>query len=115
MPSASSVSSIVRVVVDFPFVPTTCTDAKASCGSPSSASRARIRSRPKPSVGQGESDSSQLTAEGIELSPVALELVALGLDDLGRRLAREAGVGEHLFAPLDLLLEACLLDVEVAV
>src|SRR5205823_10290966 len=70
----------------------------------SSASSACIRPRPN-SSGQGESDSIQLTAEGIELAAVAGELLALGLDDVGRRVLDEAFIREHLLRSLDLFLE----------
>ena len=49
----------MRVVVDLPFVPTTCTAGRPACGWPSSASSASIRAVPNPSVGHGESPSSQ--------------------------------------------------------
>ena len=52
------------------------------------ASSARIRSSPKPSVGHGLSDATQSVADRVKLAPVALELLALGLDDVRRRRAR---------------------------
>src|SRR5947207_1043693 len=94
-----------RVAVDLPFVPTTWIAGQARCGSPSSASKARILPRPN-SSGQGESDSIHSVCEGIELAPVPGELLALGLDDLGRRILDEPLIGEHLLRPLDFLAEA---------
>ena len=44
-----------------------------------------------------------LAGEGIELTPVAGELLALGLDHLGLRVRDELVVREHALAPLDLL------------
>ena len=76
----------------------------ASCGSPSAASSDRMRPRPN-SSGQGLSDSIQRVChagEGIELSPVARELLALRLDHLGLRVRDELLVREHPLAPLDL-------------
>src|SRR5581483_7441560 len=84
-PSPASSASIIRVVVDLPFVPTTCTASYSSCGSPSRRSRSRIRPRPN-SAGHGLSDSTQ----EVELTSVARELVALGLDDVRRRVRDEA-------------------------
>ncbi len=55
-PASASSASVIRVVVDFPFVPTTWIAGYRSCGSPSSASSARIRSSPKPSAGHGLSE-----------------------------------------------------------
>ena len=57
-PSPRSSAAIVRVAVDFPFVPTTCTERNARSGWPSSSSSARIRSSPN-SSGHGESDAIQ--------------------------------------------------------
>ena len=57
-PSPRSSAAIVRVAVDFPFVPTTWTDRNARSGWPSSSSSARIRSSPN-SSGHGESDAIQ--------------------------------------------------------
>ena len=109
----------MRVVVDLPFVPTTCTPDSPACGSPSAASSARIRSSPKPSRGHGESASSQATcvslAEGVELAPVPLELRALGLDHVGRRVRDEPLVREHPLGPRDLLREARPLGLDVPV
>src|SRR5215211_1615196 len=90
-----------RVVVDLPFVPTTCTAGNASWGSPSSASSACIRSSPN-SSGHGESPATQSVGDGIELAAVARELLPLGLHDVGRRLGDEALVREHPFRPRDL-------------
>src|SRR5205823_5731281 len=100
---------------DFPFVPTTWIDGYVSWGSPSSARSASIRSSPKPSFGHGLSDSTSSTAEGIELPPVARELLAFGLHDVGGRALDEAVVREHPLRPRDLLLQALDLGRRVAV
>src|SRR5262249_49323375 len=99
--------------------PTTCTEGKASCGSPSSTSNARIRSSPN-SSGHGESPATQSVAErllgdGIELASIARELLPLRLDDLWRRLRHEAVVREHLFGPGDLGKESLPLSLDVSV
>src|SRR6202795_1745125 len=65
-----------------------------------------MRSSPKPSFGQGLSDSMYSSADGIELPPVARELLALGLDDLGRRASDEPVVGQHSFGAPDLFVQA---------
>ena len=70
----------------------------AAAGRRARASSARIRSSPKPSAGHGLSDATQSVAERIELAPVALELLALGLDDVAARVRDEALVREHLLA-----------------
>src|SRR4029453_11451408 len=46
-----------------------------------------------------------LTGESIELPPVARELLAFRLDDLGRRPLDETVVGEHPLGAPDLLLQ----------
>src|SRR6188508_915064 len=118
-PVAPRSSSTLRVVVDLPFVPTTCTAGRPACGSPSAARSARIRSSPKPSRGHGESASNQATcvmwlgAEQVELAPVPLELRALRLDHIGRRVRDEPLVGEHPLGPRDLLHEARALGLDV--
>src|SRR5206468_27991 len=61
------------------------------------------------------SPSRSSAADGIELAPVALELLALGSDDLGRRIRDEALVAEHLLAALDLLAQPRDLRLGVAV
>src|SRR5919106_4583623 len=128
-PSSRSSCSIVIVAVDLPFVPTTCTAGYAFCGSPSSASRASMRSRPNPSWGQGESESSHATAEASpprwlailalgengQLAAVALELLALRVDDRGRRVLDEPLVRQHALGTRDLLAQAHDLRVAVAV
>src|SRR5439155_15110118 len=101
-PSARSSAAIVRVAVDFPFVPTTWIDGYARCGSPSARTNSRIRSSPN-SSGHGESDSIQLVAESVELTAVALEFFALGFDDIRRRFLDEALVREHLLTALYLV------------
>src|SRR6185437_15996689 len=114
-PSPRSSAAVSRVVVDLPFVPTTCTEGKASCGSPSSASSARMRSSPN-SSGHGERPATQSVAGNrIELAPVACELLALRVDDLGRRVLHEPLVGEHLLGPRDLAVQPLALRVDVAV
>src|SRR5471032_176719 len=105
MPASVSSASVIRVVVDLPFVPTTCTAGYASCGSLSSASRARIRSSPKPSAGHGLSEAIQSVADRVKLAPVALELRALGLHDVLARIRHEPLVRQHLLAARDLSLE----------
>src|SRR5215207_10389041 len=77
-----------------------------------------MRSSPN-SSGQGLSDSSHAigcsAAEGIELAAIAGELLALALDDLGRRIRDEAVVAEHPLGAGDLLAQALPLGVDVAV
>jgi hypothetical protein len=51
----------MRVVVDFPFVPTTWIAGSPLCGLPNDSRSARIRSVPNPSFGQGDSASSHAT------------------------------------------------------
>src|SRR5262249_38104916 len=108
----------MRVVDVLPFVPTTWIAGYASCGSPSEASSPRIRPTPN-SSGQGERLSSQATplsaVECLELTAVALELRALALDDLSRRLLDEALVREHAFRPFDLLPQPFALGLDGAV
>src|SRR4051794_31447653 len=96
----------MRVVVDLPFVPTTWTAGKRRCGLPSRSRSARMRSSPKPSAGHGLRPASQLVADCVEFTPVALELLALGLDDVGGRAGGEALVREHPLGALDLAFEA---------
>src|SRR5689334_19446553 len=74
-----------------------------------------MRSSPKPSTGQGERDATQSVADGIELAPVALELLALRVDDRRRRVRHEAIVREHRLGALDLLAQARTLGLHVAV
>src|SRR5438105_8730231 len=81
-----------------------------SCGSPSSRRSARIRSVPKPSAGHGERDSTQRVA----LSNVLRKLLSFGSDRFGRGLRDELVVREHPFGPLDLLLDARPLGLDVA-
>src|SRR3982751_2431339 len=75
--------------------------------------------RPSPnSSGQGVSDSSQpmfSAAEGIELAPIAGELLALTLDDVRRRVPDEALVSEHPFGACDLLAQTLALCLRVSV
>src|ERR1700704_2908876 len=103
-----------RAAVDLPFVPTTCTASNERCGSPSRSSSATMRSVPKPSVGHGLSDATQAvpspapsslrrSADGIELAAVPLELLALAVHDLGRRVRDEALVREHRLGACELL------------
>src|ERR671915_2265275 len=69
-----------------------------------------MRSSPKCS-GQGLSDATHavasgvLAAESLELTPVAGELLALGVDDVWRRALDEALVREHPLGARDLLAE----------
>ena len=56
-----------------------------------------------------------LAAEGGELAAVALELLTLGGDDLGRGVRDEALVREHSLCPRDLLAETLQLGVAIAV
>src|SRR5919204_6906566 len=58
------------------------------------------------SSGHGDSDSSQLTGESVELTTVPLQLLALGVDNVGRRPFHEALVREHLFRTVDLTAQA---------
>src|SRR5262249_2941665 len=104
-PASASRASVSRVVVDLPFVPTMWIAGNRSCGSPSPRSSARMRSVPKPSRGHGLGARihAVLSAEGIELGTVLLELLALALDDLGCRVRDELLVRKHPLAALDLL------------
>ena len=114
-PFARRSAAIIRVVVDLPFVPTTWIDGYVSWGSPSSASSARIRSSPN-SSGHGESPATQSVAgDRVELAAVPLELLPLGLDDVGGRVGGEAVVGEHLLGAGDLAAEPLALRLDVAV
>src|SRR5262245_55083660 len=63
-----------------------------------------MRSSPN-SSGQGESDSIQLAGESVELTTVALELLALCLDDVRRRVLDEELVRQHPLGTGDLLLQ----------
>src|SRR6266849_6223817 len=74
-----------------------------------------MRSSPKPSFGHGLSDSTYSTADCNELPTVARELLALGLDDLGRSILEEAIVREHPFGARDLFLQTFDLCGRVAV
>src|SRR4051794_23261858 len=74
-----------------------------------------MRSSPKPSFGHGLSDSTYSRADGIELPPVARELLALGLDDVRRRVPDEPLVREHVFGAGDLLLQPLDLGRRIAV
>ena len=99
-----------RAVVVLPFVPTTWIALSPRCGSPSAAGAARIRPSPNSSGhGARAARPSQAhvcsAAERIELAPVARELLALALDDLGRRVRDEALVREHPLRAGDLLAE----------
>lgn len=103
-PAPSSSAAVIRVVVDFPLVPTTWIAGKRSCGSPSSRSSARMRSSPN-SSGHGESAATQavaLAAEGFELGAVLLQLRLLGPNDIARRPLTEALVGKLALGPFDL-------------
>src|SRR4051794_5613482 len=113
-PASVKSASIIRVVVDLPFVPTMWIAGKRVCGLPSRSSSASMRSSPKPSAGQGLRLATQLVADCVELTPVALELLALGLDDVRRRPRGERLVREHALSPLDLALEPRDLLIEVA-
>ena len=93
-PSARSSASAARAVVVLPFVPTTWIAPEAALGIAERRRSSRIRPSPN-SSGQGLSASSQATlsaAEGIELAPVARQLLALALDHLGRRVGDEVVV-----------------------
>ena len=88
----------MRVVVVFPFVPTTWIARSSSWGFPRRVRSSRMRPSPN-SSGHGLSDSSQTrwvsAAERIELAPVPLQLLALTLDHLGRGVGDEVVVPEH--------------------
>src|SRR3954464_12244423 len=100
-PASMRSASIIRVVVDLPFVPTTWIAGYRVSGLPSRSSSAWIRSSPKPPLGHGLSPATQLVADCVELTPVALELVSLGLDDVRGRASRERLVCEHALGALD--------------
>src|SRR3954471_4440688 len=104
-PASRRSASIIRVVVDLPFVPTTWIARYRVSGLPSRPSSAWMRSSPKPSFGQGLSAPTQLVADCVELTPVALELLALGLDDVRGRPGGERLVCEHALGALDLAFE----------
>src|SRR3954451_25100533 len=72
-----------------------------------------MRSSPKPSLGHGLSSLIHLVADCVELTPVALELLALGLDDVRRRASRERLVREHALGTLDLTFEPCNFRIHV--
>src|SRR5215210_4983711 len=74
-----------------------------------------MRSRPNPSFGQGLSDWTKSLCEGIELPPVARELVTFSLDHILRRVLDEACVAEHALRAVDLSLQARDLSRGVAV
>src|SRR5262249_53181629 len=85
-----------------------------------------MRSRPKPSTGHGDSEATHSAAvirEGAsvrvtecgKLAPVAVELLALRLDDLRRRAIDETRVGEHPLCARDLLAEPLAFGLDVAV
>src|SRR5262249_13152905 len=99
-PASRRSAAIISEVEVFPFVPTTWIAGYESCGSPSAWRSCRIPPSPN-SSGQGERLSSQTTpslpVERLELTAVALELLALGLHDLRRGLGHEALVREHPF------------------
>src|SRR3954452_8056893 len=90
------------------------TAGKRRCGLSSRSRSARIRSSPKPSVGHGLRPASQLVADCVELTPVPLELLALGLDDVRGRARDEALVGEHPLGARDLAFEPRDLCADVA-
>src|SRR2546423_9083278 len=114
-------AAIVRVAVDLPFVPTTCTARNERCGFPSRASSASMRPRPKPSAGHGLNPATQSVfasgsaVECIELPPVALELLPLGRDDVLGCVRDEPLVAELLLGAGDLLPEALPLLFHIAV
>src|SRR5919204_5868418 len=74
-----------------------------------------MRTSPKPAAGHGSSDATQSVADCVELTPVALELLALGVDDVRRCARGEALVRQHPLGAGDLALEPLDLGVEVAV
>ena len=128
-PSARRSASTIRVVVDLPFVPTTWTAGKPGLRLAELGEQRAHPVEPEPVRGHGESASSQATfvtrsrrhraqavtrASSVELAPVALELRALGLDDLGRRVGDEALVREHPLGAGDLLAQPLALGLDVA-
>src|SRR5919108_5914320 len=118
MPSPARRASVSLVVVVFPFEPTTCMARNSRCGSPSALRSSRMRSSPN-SSGHGLSDSSQArlrsAAERIELAAVAGELLALALDNVGRRVRDEAVVSKHPLRTGDLRAQALPLRFHIAV
>src|SRR5581483_6888316 len=113
-PVSASSASVMRVVVDLPFVPTTWTHSYSSCGSPSLCSSERIRSVPKPPAGHGLSAATQSVAERVKLGPVLRELPTLALDHVGRGVRDELVVREHALRPRDFLREPRPLGGDVA-
>src|SRR3954462_5569309 len=106
----------MRAVELLPFVPTTCTAAKRSCGLPSTVSSRRIRSRPKrmPKSSSERRCSSaraadQVTAassrQGLQLLAQPDELLALGVHDRGGRALDEPRVAELALRAADLRVE----------
>ena len=82
------------------------------------ASSARIRSEPeaRPSGHGATATRAQSVAERVELAPVALELLALGLDHLGpARSATKRSFASILSAARDLLAQPLALGLDVAV
>src|SRR5689334_15469648 len=74
-----------------------------------------MRSSPN-SAGHGESPATQSVAgNGLELTLVARQLLALGRDDVGRRVLDEALVRELLLGPRDLPAQPLALGLDVAV
>src|SRR3954468_20129844 len=74
----------------------------ARSGWPSRSRIACIRSRPN-DIPKSSRLSSQSTFESIELAAVSLELLALGLHHVGRRVLHETLVAEHPLGARDLL------------
>ena len=116
MPVASPCSrrsaAVIVATELLPFEPTTWTEPNRFWGRPSCSVQASgsgrspkfqpIRSRLAEPASRGSGGSGSAAELG-ELRPVALELLALGLDDLGRRLRDEALVAELALAALDLV------------
>ena len=113
-PCARSSASTIRVVVDLPFVPTTWTAGRPGLRLAELARSARIRSEPEPvlrprarAARARRRRDARRTCRQVPSSSssraVAVELAALGLDDLGGRVRDEPLVREHPLRARDLL------------
>ena len=92
------------------MVPTTWIEAKRFCGSPSSgaerAASARAPASSRSDSTRCEVSSAALSAQLLELGPVARELPALRVDHVGRGLGRRSSLASLRLARFDLEREA---------